>query len=328
MVTCGEPMVLFSPDSAGPLRHVVFFRKYAAGAELNFSVALARLGLKPGYITRVGGDEFGQYIMACMRQEGLDTRTVKVDSSRPTGVYFKEYSGLGDPRVYYYRKGSAASALCPEEIAPSWLDGCKMVHLTGITPLLSDSCRQAAFRLLELAKANSAKVSFDPNIRLRMVAREAAREVVMPFIAGCDYLILNEAELEMLFGSADLPSVAPMIFALGPSIVALKMGSRGAAAATGQGDLVRVESFNPPRLLDPIGAGDGFDAGFIFGQLQGWDLKRCLVVANFVGASATTVLGDYEGYPYRSDVEALLSRPDKWPSSSSATLPRAGRTPG
>ncbi len=304
VVTCGEPMVLFSAGTAGPLRYVGVFRKYAAGAELNFSIGLARLGLRPGYITRVGDDEFGHYILACMRVENLDTSLVKVDPERPTGVYFKEYRGLGDPQVYYYRRGSAASALSRADIDPTCLEGARLVHLTGITPVLSPSCWEAAWYLVELAGQKGVPVSFDPNVRLKLVPRDRVRDDLLPFVTRSKLLLLNEFELEVLFGTRDLSAVADQIFDMGPEIVVLKMGVRGAVGMmVNDRRLVEVEAFRPARFLDPVGAGDGFDAGFVFGYLNGWPLEACLRLGNYVGASATAVLGDYEGYPYYADLE-------------------------
>lgn len=303
VVTCGEPMVLFSPSSTGPLRYVTQFNKYAAGAELNFSVGLARLGLQSGLITKVGEDEFGQYILACMRAEGLETALVKEDPAHPTGVYFKEYSGLGDPKVYYYRRGSAAGTLSPEDIDPGCLDGVQLVHLSGITPALSQSCRETCLTLLSLAEKAGIKVSFDPNIRLgRLHDAETVRAFMDPFIAKAHVLILNRPECELLFGSGELAQVMEEVFALGAEVVVLKQGAGGSAAAERcVGVIYSAESFKAARYVDPVGAGDGFDAGFVYGYLQGWPIQKCLRLANFVGASATTVLGDYEGYPFLPD---------------------------
>lgn len=306
VVTCGEPMVLFSADTAGPLRHVSSFRKHAAGAEFNFSVGLARLGLRPGYITRVGDDEFGHYILACMRMEGLDTSLVRVDPERPTGVYFKECRGLGDPRVYYYRRGSAASALSQEDVDPACVEGARLVHFTGITPVLSPLCRNTALYLVGLASSRRVPLSFDPNVRLRLIDRNRVREVMMPFVAAAELLLLNEAELELLFGTRDPVTASREVFGMGPQMLVVKRGARGAVAVSARtGEAVEGEAYCPSRFVDPVGAGDGFDAGFVFGYLSGWALEDCLRLANFVGACATTVMGDYEGYPFLWELEAI-----------------------
>ncbi|HCJ10706.1 MAG TPA: sugar kinase, partial [Clostridiales bacterium] len=306
VVTCGEAMVLFSPDTQGPLRHVALFRKYAAGAELNLSVALARLGLRTAFLTRLGDDEFGHHILSCMRAEGLDTSLVRLDPTRSTAVYFKEYRPLGDTCVYYYRRGSAASALGPEDLDPSWLEGARLVHLTGITPALSESCHLLCLRMLEAAREMGVPVSFDPNVRLKLVPREEVPRLMEPFMRQCRLLLLNEAELDLLFGTTDPGVAAPRAFEWGVEVLAVKRGARGGVALTGRGEVVSREGFRPARVVDPVGAGDGFDAGFVYGYLMGWPLERCLNLANLVGASATAVPGDYEGYPFRHEIDAYL----------------------
>jgi len=305
VVTCGEPMVLFSPGEPGPLRHVSSFSRHVAGAELNLSVALSRLGVKVGYATRVGADEFGRCVLATMRAEGLDTRLVRIDPHRRTGVYFKEYAGLGDPRVYYYREGSAASILSPDDIDQQVVASARLVHLTGILPLLSASCRATAEKMASLARASGVPLSFDPNVRLRLVSRERVPEVMAPFVEAAQILLLNQSELELVLGETD-PLVAARRFQ-GSSLrlLVVKKGAAGALAVeTDTLALTTCAAFTPPRYVDPVGAGDGFDAGFLFGYLRGWSLQDSLRLGNYVGAMATTVDGDYEGYPTYPEIAA------------------------
>ncbi len=314
VVACGEPMVLFSPSGDGPLRHVSSFTKHVAGAELNFSVALARLGVSVGYVARVGEDEFGRYVLASMRAEGLDTRLVRTDPVRRTGVYFKEYYGLGDPRVYYYREGSASSAMGPDDIDDSYLEGARLVHVTGIMPLLSESCWQATVKLFEVAAARGVPVSFDPNVRLKLVAREHVPEVMMTFIRRARVLLLNETELQMLFGVRDALAAARELRGTGPELLVVKRGADGATAVElATGFVATSRPYTPVRYVDPVGAGDGFDAGFMYGYLRGWSLADSLRLGNYIGALATTVAGDYEGYPLYAEVEAAGLIPAETP---------------
>jgi len=310
VLTLGEPMVLLSASTAGPLRHVSHFAKYTAGAELNFSIALTRLGIRSGFITRLGDDEFGEYILGCMRAEGLDTSLVSRSTLHPTGVYFKEYRGHGDPKVHYYRRGSAASALSPEDLKREWLTGVNLVHVTGITPALSSTCQAACESLLAMAEEAGATISFDPNYRPLLHDRADAEGFMVDYMRRADILFVNEREAELLFGSTDLASLRGQAHELGPKVVVLKLGPRGAAASNGTSDEpVHVPAVPTNRFVDPVGAGDGFAAGFIFGLLSGWPLEQCLAAGNYVGAMATTVAGDYEGYPFLTELLPYLNRP-------------------
>ncbi|HSW10272.1 MAG TPA: sugar kinase [Bacillota bacterium] len=313
VLTLGEPMVLFSAGTAGPLRHVSHFAKYTAGAELNFSIALTRLGIPTGFVTKLGEDEFGEFILACMRAEGLDTSLVSRSALQPTGVYFKEYRGPGDPKVHYYRRGSAASALSSEDLRRDWLAGVKIVHITGITPALSSSCQTACEALLDMAEDAGAAISFDPNYRPLLHDRMDVRRFMADYLRRADILFMNEREAELLFGSTDFAAVRRQAHEMGPRTVVLKLGRRGAAVSTVSDgtsrDAVQVPALEIERFVDPVGAGDGFAAGFLFGLMSGWPPEKCLAAGNYVGAMATTVAGDYEGYPFLAELLPYLNLP-------------------
>src|SRR5437867_356998 len=176
VVTFGETMVLFAAVEQGPLRFANTFTRHAAGTESNFAIGLARLGHQVGWFSRVGDDEFGQYLVNLIRGEGVDTSRVIVDPDAPTGVVFKEKRELGARKIVYYRRGSAASRLAPADLDAEYVASAKYLHITGITPALSESCRQTVRAAAELARSRGVRVSFDPNLRLRLWTREAARE--------------------------------------------------------------------------------------------------------------------------------------------------------
>lgn len=119
------------------------------------------------WISRLGDDEFGRYVQNAIRAEGVDTESVRFDGEHPTGVMFKEKS-CGETSVYYYRKNSAAAAMSPLDLDEEDFRSAKMLHLTGITPVLSQSCRDAVFYALDLAERFGLDVSFDPNIRRKL----------------------------------------------------------------------------------------------------------------------------------------------------------------
>ena len=117
VVTIGEAMVLFIAEQPGALSQAASFRRATAGAELNVAVGLARLGLRVGYISRVGQDSFGEHLLSFMAHEGIDCQHVHVDAAHSTGYMLKSLAGAGaDPQIEYFRKGSAASHMGPHEI--------------------------------------------------------------------------------------------------------------------------------------------------------------------------------------------------------------------
>src|SRR5438093_4629641 len=152
VVTCAETMVLFAAAEQGPLRFASTYTRHAAGTESNFPIGLARLGHQVGWFSRVGDDEFGQYIVNTVRGEGVDTSRVIVDAEAPTGVLFKEKRELGARKIVYYRRGSAASRLTTGDLDADYIGSAKYLHLTGITPALSDSARETVFAAAQMAR--------------------------------------------------------------------------------------------------------------------------------------------------------------------------------
>ena len=126
LITIGETMAAFTPDSVGALRYVQNFGIRTAGAESNVAVGLAKLGLEAAWVSRLGTDEFGCFIRNQLRAEGVDCSRVIYDPDHRTGIMFKE-TGVGETKVFYYRENSAASHLCPEDVTHALLDGVKVL---------------------------------------------------------------------------------------------------------------------------------------------------------------------------------------------------------
>ncbi|MFN8523189.1 MAG: sugar kinase [Chloroflexota bacterium] len=305
VVTLGETMALFSPRDAGPLRYVTEFRLRFGGAETNFAIALARLGISVGWISRLGHDEFGRLIAHHLRGEGVDTSRVITDRERSTAIYVKERRAAGDPSVYYYRRSSAASALCPDDIEESYVAGARWLHITGITPALSPSCHAAVTRAIDIARANGARVSMDPNLRLKLWSIEQARETLLPMFRRCHVLLGGDSELELLLQTRSPEQSAAWALDAGLEVAVVKLGSAGALVATA-GRSATAPPFPVEVVVDSIGAGDGFDAGFVHGMLGGRDPWEAARIGNAVAVHALQVDGDYEGFPTRSELDAFM----------------------
>jgi len=308
VISMGETMVQLNAFTSGPLRYVNYFEKHAAGTESNFAIGIVRMGYSAGWISRLGNDEFGRYILNFIRGEGVDVSRVVFDSEAPTGIYFiqRDYPVPGKSVVYYYRKGSAASRLKPEDVDVEYIASAKIFHTTGITLALSESCRKAALKAIEAARSGDTEVSFDTNIRLKLWSPEEARKVIMNYIGLCDIIFTDPQDAGILLGEDDPSKAAEKFLELGPHTVVVKLGEKGAYAATSDGEKALKESFKVP-VVDVIGAGDAFDAAFISCRLRGWSLERCLEVANAAGALCVTVRGDVEAIPTFEDVERFLS---------------------
>jgi 2-dehydro-3-deoxygluconokinase len=297
VLTLGEPMAVMYPTEPVTLDAARTLGLDVAGAESNFAIGLARLGVPARIFTRLGADRFGDLIRAVWAREGVDASLVLTDPQAPTGIYFREWLPDGERRVLYYRQGSAASRMQPDDLRPEWFAGLGLLHLSGITPALSASCAATCQRAVELAKAAGAVVSFDPNYRAKLWAPAEAQAGLLPLMRQADWLLLGHEDARAVLGTDDDDDILRQGRALGPSVVVLKRAERGAVAwAEGQ----RWEAPGVPavKAIDPVGAGDGFDAGFVAARLRGLGVEAALWAGNKVGAGSVAVLGDYAGYPY------------------------------
>lgn len=296
VVTFGESMVLFSPDQKGPLKHIHNFSKSIAGAESNVSIALARLGSRVGWFGRLGNDEFGRYIQFMLMGDGVDTSRTIYDDTYQTGLLFKEVFEHADSNVYYYRKDSAASHMTPEDLDENYIKRSRTLHITGITPAISPSARAAVKKAVMIAKENDVMVSLDPNIRRKLWSIEAAKATLLDLCQWVDILFPGIEEGQMLTGETSPESIIQAFHDLGVKIVVLKLGKKGCMISDGTETLM-VPGYVVEKMEDSIGAGDGFAAGFLHSYLSGETLKSCGENANGVGAMATLVKGDSEGFP-------------------------------
>jgi 2-dehydro-3-deoxygluconokinase len=308
VVTLGECMALAFPPEPVGLADSSLLRLDIAGAEANLCIGLSRLGIRTRFISRVGADPFGLRIRQVLEQEGVDTRALMTDPKAPTGVIFREHLPDGQRRVYYYRKGSAASRLSPDDLHPGLFQGARLVHLTGITPALSPSCAAACQSAIDLARQAGAWVSFDPNFRPRLWKASEAQAVLTPLMSQVDILLMGHEDAQALFNlESQSESLSGRTLQcgldLGASIVVLKLGELGACALAKfgiepAGQTIKIPAQPVEKVVDPVGAGDGFDAGFLAGWLRGWNLEKCLQLGARLGAAAVAVMGDYQGYPH------------------------------
>jgi 2-dehydro-3-deoxygluconokinase len=305
VIALGETMACFTPAAAGPLRYVPDYRMRIAGAESNLAIGLAKLGHAAAWVSRLGSDEFGRFVRNQIRSEGVDCGAVCFDPVRPTGVMFKQ-TGAGETAVYYYRAGSAASAFAPADLPPALFCGAKIFFCSGITPLLSESCRQAVDAAVQAAHRDGAQFAFDPNIRRKLWKGPESKALLAGLLLESDIVLAGLDELQLLLDVETPEQAAARLRQAGRARqIAVKDGANGAWAADGS-QFLALPPY-PCRPVDPIGAGDAFDAAFLAGILENRPLAECGRMGAVAGALSTQTPGDTEGYPDRAQLEAILS---------------------
>ena len=308
LVTFGESMVVFNPQSNRPLRYVNTFEKTVGGAESNVATALAKLNHTVGWFSKLSNDEFGRYLISTIRGEGVDTSRVILDENNSTGIIFKEYYQRSNPNVYYYRKNSAASTISPDDIDEEYIKSAKILHLTGITPALSESAREAVYKAIEIAKANDVLISFDPNVRLKLCTVDEAKKVLIDIANKADIIMPGLDEAELLLGITDKDEVCDYFLNKNAKIVAVKLGADGCYIKTKDQSYLAPGYDVSDMIVDTVGAGDGFAAGFLCGYLDNLSLKEIGEYANGMGAMATLSSGDMTGYPYLDQLIEFIGR--------------------
>lgn len=312
VILFGEPMALFSGLEYGELKDVATYRKSLAGAELNVCIGLTRLGHATTYITKLGAhDPFGAYIYRSLENAKIDVSNVSFDEENLTGFMLKTKAENGDPDIFYFRRNSAASHIGPEDIDRVSLEQVRHVHLTGIPCALSESCLAASRRLIERAHAKGIYVSFDPNLRPSLwKSREIMARVLDEIACSCDMVMPGFSEGRVLTGFDTPEQIADYYLSKGVRDIIIKTGRKGAYVQNRE-MYARLPSFPVEkfaRVVDTVGAGDGFAVGVISGRLENMSLEESAARGNVIGGLQLTVPGDNEGLPTREELQQAILR--------------------
>lgn len=308
VITIGEAMVLFAAQAPGLLEDVPAFQRSTAGAELNVAIGLARLGLRVGYLSRVGQDSFGRHVLSVLAHEGIDHRHVAMDAQHPTGFMLKSRSDDGsDPKIEYFRRGSAASRMQVSDLQADYCANARHLHLTGIFVGVSATTRELVFELAARARQAGQSISFDPNLRPALWPSQAEMIDCMNRLAALsDWVLPGLEEGRLLTGQHGAEGIADFYLKRGAKGVAIKLGADGAYCATAT-ERGQVPGVKVARVVDTVGAGDGFAAGVVSGLLEGLSPAAAAARGNAIGARVVQFPGDCDGLPTRAELELVKS---------------------
>lgn len=296
-------MIRFSPFDHQMLEQAQTLNFLTAGAESNVAITLSRLGVSTAWISKLVINALGRKIAQSIQAHGVDTSQVIWTDQGRVGLYFIEPGARPRPtQIIYDRRDSAMSRLTPEEINWECLRGAKLMHLTGITAALSQTCAAVVARAISEARSRKIPVSFDLNYRAKLWSPEEARAGLEPILPAVDVLIAARRDIELLLGlQGPVEDVMRRLQKKYKNKIVLTIGDQGAWACDGA---LWYDEAYPVEQIDPIGAGDAFAAGFLYGYLQN-DLRRGLAYGNALAALKYTMPGDI---PYVSgkDVEELI----------------------
>jgi 2-dehydro-3-deoxygluconokinase len=308
LVTLGEVLLRLaipSPTRFETARHLDL---QVGGAEANVAAACARLGLRAAWISALPANPWGERIRRELAGHGVDCAYVRMTEDARVGVYFLEYGVPPRPvRVLYDRRDSAFARLTPAQVDWEPVRRARLVHLTGITPALGESARA----LVEQALHEASTVSFDVNYRATLWSPEQARVFVEPVLPRVRYLFIGQAEARTLFDLSGAPEqTLDALARLAPqATISLQQGDKGSTVLDG----ARV--FRPRRrptvqVVDPIGAGDAYAAGFLWAVLRGCGLQDAVDAGTAVAALKCSTWGDIALVSAQDVADVLAGGPD------------------
>jgi 2-dehydro-3-deoxygluconokinase len=300
IIAYGEPMVEFNQTGgAGSRSYLQGF----GGDTSNAAIAAARAGACVGYLTALGEDAYARLFRDLWAAEGVDASRVRTDAEAPTAVYFVTHDDRGH-HFSFFRKGSAASRYRAADLPQDYIQGAKILHLSGISLAISDSACDAGFAAMEMARAGGVKVSLDTNLRLKLWPKARARAVLTEAMRICDLCLPSYDDIVALDGPTDPDAILDWIGGLGPSVIVLKRGGEGAIVSAG-GRRTRLAP-HPCKPVDATGAGDCFGGSFLARLVAGDDPVAAAHYAGVAAALSTEGYGAVEPIPQAARVRAAM----------------------
>ena len=307
LLLAGEPMGLLIAKQEGALETVKDYSMAVAGAEFNVATGISRLCHKVSYLTKLGNDPFGKLIESTLKGNGIDSDLVIYSSSERTGFMLKGKVSKGDPQIFYFRSGSAASTLSESDVEKIDFTKFSHIHLTGIAPALSESALKAVYKMIELGRRAGLDISFDPNLRPQLwSSKEKMVETLNDLASKADLVMPGEGEGEILCGSSEPEKIADFYLRLGAKCVIVKCGPKGAYYASAQ-ESGKVAGFVIDKVVDTVGAGDGFAAGVLSALMEELPMTEAVERGCAIGAIQCTFAGDNEGLPTPQQLEDFMS---------------------
>lgn len=304
-ITIGESLVVFcSTEPDVTIQDSTNFNKVVGGAELNVAVGVRRLGHSVEYIGQVGKDPQGKFIEKQIKSKSIGTKYLEQTDQYLNGYQMKQLVTKGDPKVFNFRKNSAGTNIDLDLINKIDLSGVKIGHVTGIFPATSKNALATSMALIKRLNQNEITVTFDPNLRPDLWPNQETMVRTLNEIASlADIVLPGQSEGKILTGYDDPEKIADFYLQGKTKAVFVKVGSKGAYVKTKTSPGVFVPGFKVEKVVDTVGAGDGFALGVITSLLEGKTYAQAAKRGNAVGALQVQAHGDNDGYPTRNELD-------------------------
>lgn len=289
IVTIGELLVEFVPcNPSGKLSKPGEMIKTASGSSGIFACAVEKLGNEAGFIGQIGKDLLSQFVINVVKEQGVDTKYIKVVEEGKIGLSFVEYTETGR-NFQYYRDNSVGSLLDEDGVDEGYISNSAILHYPGMLLELSKSMQKACIKAVKIAKENGVLVSFDPNIRKELIQNEGAIDRLKWAVTQADILSPTLDEAKFITDEVEISEILKKLHAMGPKIIAISRDENGSIISCQQ-ECLYFGGYTVD-VTDPTGAGDTFSAALLVGIMKGWDLEKIGKFANAAGALVCTKLG-------------------------------------
>ena len=282
-----------------------FVGPFPSGAPAIFADQMARLGHSVAFVGAVGRDDFGKCLLDRFATDGVDTSYVTQIDGVATGVAFVTYFSDGRRQFIFHIGNAAAGQMIVADA--DLFAGARWLHICGSSLSAGEKMREACYEAVRLAEGAGCLIAFDPNLRPELLGgEEALRQICAPILDVATLVLPSGAEAQVLTGTSDPETACQALLERGVQYVALKRGAAGCTIFTAD-EVVPVPGFSVDAV-DPSGAGDCFDAGFVVGLIEQLPLEEVGRLANACGALAATAMGPMEGAAWRSEVDSFIGR--------------------
>jgi len=287
----------------------VYLGPYPSGAPAIFIDEAAVLRARTGFIGVVGDDEFGKLLLDHLGEDGVDTSHIRVAKGYTTGTAFNMYYSTGARKFVFHLRHAAAGQLSPRDIEKEYISNSKFLHIMGSALAVNEKSKKACYKAAEIAHDSGVTVTFDPNLRPELLDVETIRKICEPILKVSRVVLPSRDEAKTLTGKTNPIEAGKELLEMGPEMAVIKMGAKGALTVT-RDDIVFEPAFKVSEV-DPTGAGDVYDAAFVYGLLRDWPLGRTMELASAVGAMKVTKIGPMSGASSLEEVVEFIKKTPK-----------------
>ena len=320
---------LYAQQPGARLEDASSFAKYLGGSSANVAFGTARLGLRTAMLSRVGDDHMGRFLCEALQREGCDTSQVRIDPERLTALVLLGIKDRESFPLIFYRENCADMALCEDDVDEGFIASSRALAITG-THFSTPGVHAASMKALNIARRHGVRTVLDIDYRpvlwgltgradgqTRFIADAGVTAHLQAILPRFDLVVGTEEEFQIAGGATDVIAALRAVRAVTAATLVVKRGAFGCSVVEGDipADLDQAPTYGGTRVevLNVLGAGDAFLAGFLYGWLRGVGIERSCAYANACGALVVSRHGCAPAMPSRAELDYFLAHGERLP---------------